>query len=412
MRTKNIFLKIGYNTGIQILGKGISLVLSVFTIVMLTRYLGSRGYGVFTLAFTYVSFFSMIADFGLQLAMVRELAQKERKEKLYGTFLWLKIFLVLFSIVLGIVILFFVPYPNSQKIMIIIALLAISISGISNYGSIIFQSKIRLDLVTLIDIITKIATVFFIIVFVHLNLHLEYIISTVFLGNLIGMMVTYILIQDKVYFLYDKTIARQVLLYSIPIGISSFLSLAYFKIDTIMLSIMKNAGEVGLYSLAYKILENVLILWGFYMASVYPILAKLQSRGNKKEIKTVVIKSLLLALVGSIPIIIIGFLTSPFIITFFGGKDFSIAIPSLRILLFAVPFLFINNLFYNYFLVIHANAVIIVGMCLSLLFNILCNLYFIPLYGFIGASYVTVISASFLMTFYIIIMYILYREKL
>lgn len=402
LSSNNILLKVGFNTGIQISGKIISVAFGVFTVLLLTRYLGTSGYGNFTLAFTYVSFFAAIADFGLQLAMVKELSQKNHGKKELGTFLLLKVSLVALSTLLASILLFTFPYPYEIKIGILIAIIAVAISGISSFGNVILQSKIRLDLITVVDLITKIITVTLIIFFVYLRLNYYFIVFSVLLGNLVGAVIIFILIKDSVYFLYDFRLAKKILLISLPIGISSFLSLAYFKVDTIMLSVMKSSNDVGLYSIAYKILENLLLLWGFYMASVYPLLAILKGNSDKKKLNNIIMYSFFIAVIASILIILIGMFFAPTIIDIFGGKNFHEAIPSLRILLYAIPFLFINNLFYNVLIIHKRNTSILIGMSLSLLINIILNLYFIPKSGFIGASYVTVASAALLSIYYCI----------
>ena len=70
----SILYKIGFNTLIQFIGKAVSVLLGLATVALLTRYLGLAGYGNFTLVFAYMSFFGVFADFGLQLAIVRELS--------------------------------------------------------------------------------------------------------------------------------------------------------------------------------------------------------------------------------------------------------------------------------------------------------------------------------------------------
>src|SRR5258708_6058429 len=146
-----MLLKIGFNTGIQLAGKVVSVILSMVTVFLLTRYLGASGYGNFMLAFTYVSFFSALADFVLHSSMVRELSQHEHDAMRMGSFLWTKVGLVLVSSLGAAFLLLFFPYSISVKLGILIAILAVAVSGITNYGMIIFQSRIRLDLVTLID---------------------------------------------------------------------------------------------------------------------------------------------------------------------------------------------------------------------------------------------------------------------
>jgi len=71
MNLNIIFYKIGLNTLIQIAGKIATVIFSIFTVSLLTRYLGLEGYGEFTLVFAYLAIFGVIADFGLHLSMIK-----------------------------------------------------------------------------------------------------------------------------------------------------------------------------------------------------------------------------------------------------------------------------------------------------------------------------------------------------
>lgn len=395
------FSKIVFNTGIQIGGKIISVLLSFLSIALLTRYLGTIGYGQFTLVFTYVSFFSVIADFGLQSTMVREIAFNPENKNLYSNFLSLKLSLIAFSSILAAVLLVFFPYSLSLQIGILIAIVAVATSGLTGYGTVIFQSRVRLDIVTYIDILTKIVTVGSILVFVSLSLNLYYIIGTVFLGNVIGLAVTYIFLKEGLSFQYNTSEVKRLLVLSFPVGLSAFLGLIYFKVDTFMLSVMKNATEVGLYSLAYKILENILLLWGYYMASAYPLLANLKGFSDYKKAKVLLRNSFFVAIGLGVLSISIGTIFAPLAINIFGGNAFEASILALKILLFSLPFLFISNLCSDWFIIHKENRIIFIGITLSVVFNILCNLYAIPRYGYIGASYITVASAVIQAVYYV-----------
>lgn len=387
-----MLVKIGVNTAIQASGKFFSVGLGFITIFLLTRYLGSSGYGKFTLAFTYVSFFSTIADLGLQSAMVRELAHGIHDKRYFGSFLILKVILIIFSSLTAIAALVFFPYSSELKNGIIIAVFAAGVSGLITYGSIIFQSRLRLDLVTYIDISTKIFTVIFIGLVVFLKLGILYCIATVLVGNLIGLVISLVLLRETISFSFNLPEMREMLLISIPIGITTFLGVAYFKIDTLMLSVMRNASEVGLYSLSYKVLENLLVLWGFYMASTYPLFAKLIGSKDIKKLKILFVNSIGIAFLLSFSILIVGFILAPVIIQILGGSLFQGSVLSLRIILFALPFLFINSLLSDFFYAHKETKFVFYGIVLSLILNVILNFYFIPKYGFIAASYITVVS--------------------
>lgn len=406
---KNIFYKIGFNTLVQFSGKIISVILGFLTVGLLTRYLGTSGYGDFTLVFAYMSFFGVFADFGLQLAIVRELSQKSiSAEKIYGTYFWIKLALIIASTALALILLIFFPYSNSLKVGIVIGALAVGIGGLSGYGTAIFQSKIRLDLVTYIDTLSRLVSVILIIIFIFIKLNFYYIVSTVLIGNFVAFLATvYLLKKDiKFDFKYDPELANKIIKWSIPIGLTSFFSLAYFKIDTIMLSIMKGSTDVGIYSLSYKILENILMLWGLYMASVYPLMAKFKGDSEQRNVLGLLKSSSLIAISLSFFIILLGFIFAPIIVNIFGGLNFGASVVPFKILLFSLPIFFINNILYNFYLVERKVKFIIMGMLFTLAINFFLNVFFISKYSYVGAAYVTIVSEIALLLFYLSIVFL------
>ena len=61
----SIARKILENTFVQVLGKLITALLSIFVLKIITRYLGTSGYGDYTTIYQYLAFFGIIADFGI-----------------------------------------------------------------------------------------------------------------------------------------------------------------------------------------------------------------------------------------------------------------------------------------------------------------------------------------------------------
>ena len=406
---KSIFYRIGFNTAIQILGKGISIILGFITVGLLTRYLGQEGFGNFTLVFAYLSLFGIIADFGLQLTMVRELAKKESlPQSIYGTYFWLKVILVIFSTLLAIICLLFLPYSRFLKIGIIVASVGVAVGVLNTYGAVIFQANLRLDLVTAMDVLTKIVTTIFVVLFVFLKSSFYSILVTILVGNLAGTILIIFLIKKLITFnlVFNLSLARKLIIQSFPVGLISVLALFYFKIDTLILSIFRGAVEVGIYGLAYKIIENLLVLWGFYMATLYPLLSNLLSKRKTIEAGGLWRKSLLISLGFSATIIIIGYIFAPLVIQILGGREFGGSVIALRILLFSLPLFFVNNLFYHTFLAKNETRWPLLAISSSLIFNLILNLIFIPKWGYIAAALNTLITEGYLLSFY----YFCYRS--
>ncbi|MBI4812347.1 oligosaccharide flippase family protein [Candidatus Falkowbacteria bacterium] len=61
--------RIAYNTIIQIAGKIISTALGLIAVAIMTRHLGTLGFGQYTTIITFLSFFGIIADLGLTLRL-------------------------------------------------------------------------------------------------------------------------------------------------------------------------------------------------------------------------------------------------------------------------------------------------------------------------------------------------------
>jgi O-antigen/teichoic acid export membrane protein len=397
MVVNSYFYKIGYNTLVQICGRIISIFLGFISVGLLTRYLGEEGFGNFSLAFAYFSIFGIIGDWGLQTTMVRELAMKKNlSSKIYGTYFWIKIFLLIFSIFLALFLLLFMPYTKFLKLGIVLALFSGGLGVLNTYGTVIFQANLRLDLVTLTDLINKIVTVLFIIFFIYLRVGFYGIVCTILLGNFIQSLLIIILLKRFVIYnlTFDFDLAKVLFYKSVNIGFLNLLTLLYFKIDTLILSIFRNSEEIGIYSLSYKILENILAFWGYYMASVYPVFSQILERGD--ILQKIWKKSFYLGTFSSIIIFLSGFTFAPLIIKVLGGEAFHGSVIALRILLLGLPLFFVNNLFFHTLLVKEKSKELLYIICRSLIFNILFNIVFILKWGYLGAAITTIFTELFL----------------
>ena len=59
-----------------------------------------------------------------------------------------------------------------------------------------------------------------------------------------------------------------------PIALSIVLTLIYFKIDTIFLSLMKPAADVGIYGVAYRVLEVLIFFPAIFSGIMMPLLSR------------------------------------------------------------------------------------------------------------------------------------------
>jgi O-antigen/teichoic acid export membrane protein len=406
--------KIIFNTISQFGSKVVSVLLSLLSVSLLTRYLGEAGYGNYTLVFTYLTFFGLIADVGFNVTLVREFSSHKNLEpKIKATFFNIKLILILLSIILPIVVLVFFPYSPFLKTAIIVGAITVAVGNMISYGTSILQSDLRLDRVALIDLITKLVTVLATIYFIYTKSSLYNIIGAIFIGNIVGLATTFYSVREYIVFLpyIDLSLCKKLYKIAIPLGITSILSLIYFKIDTIFLSLWKTPVDVGVYGLAYNILENILMLWGLFMANIFPLLSKYFAEANAILYKSLLKKTFISLVCMSVIIIFFGNIFDYLIMRILGGSKFFSSMMPFKILLWSVPFFFLNNVFYNVIISFGKTKHLIPPLIISFVINIILNVYAIPKYGYIGASYTTVITEIITSVTYGIILYAKFQDQ-
>jgi O-antigen/teichoic acid export membrane protein len=407
MKLAGQYRTIAFNTVSQVVSKVVSVFLSLASVGLMTRYLGTEQYGWFTLIFTYVSFFTTLADVGYNQTIVREYSRETTKSRqLFATLFNFKLILIAGSILLAIIALPFFPYSPYLKTGILIGILAVSLSNLGSYGTSILQSQLRLDIVAVLDLFIKSITVVLIFLCAQMDLGFYAMISTICIGNLIGLVVEYFFVREWVVFRWyiDGEVIKKITKISIPVGITAILSLLYFKLDTMILSVMRTSAEVGIYALAYKILDNILMVWALFMASIFPLLSKYHGSADIKTYRALLKKTLGVVVISSVVIITFGNIFSPLIMRVLGGSKFFSSMEPFKILLMSVPFLFLNNVFYNVLLSFGKTKYLIQPLVISLIINVVFNLYAIPRYGYMGASYVTVATELVTCVAYLVIL--------
>ena len=99
------------NTGFQILGKVVTVGLSLVTTAVLTRKLGSSAYGNYLLITSVWLLLDAVADFGSRVIGVREAAIEtgEKKNWVYIQIAWFRLMAALVGLIIGLGIIWWWP---------------------------------------------------------------------------------------------------------------------------------------------------------------------------------------------------------------------------------------------------------------------------------------------------------------
>lgn len=396
---------------VQILTK----VIGFFYIIFLAKSLGVEHFGLYTVSFAYFSIISSIADFGFNRFLIREISKEKNKtnELLWNTVLlrlaFASVLFAVFSVVL-----YLLDRDILRVNLILMASLAVlpQVIGITFEGVFIALKNLKFSaLILFISAITMSLSGWFLVVN---GFGVAGAINGLIFGQLIYALCFFLLTIFKTGLHFPKvkfSIIQKTIEGSFPYGILGILGLLYFRIDSIMLSYLKGSYETGIYGASYKFLETIIFIPASFATALFPNMAQLH-KNNIEELKKLYYRSFKLMLLSGLVLFLGYIIILPELIKIFLPNYFS-AINSIKILAISIPFIFIATpgvqvLFSteNYLKRVMFFSV------LTLLFNILLNLLFIPKFGYIAASWVTVASdvLSFVL-FFVIIKFYIFKKR-
>lgn len=392
--------KIAYNVFFNATAKILSTVLALISIGFITRYLGKEGFGNYATVLAFFSFFVSMADLGLYSIATREISRAGADEKkIIGNAFSLRLFSALVVFIFSPLVLL-LPYSQELKTGIIIASASFVFSSSYSVLNGIFQKYLAMDKVAITELAGKVIQLILIAAAVKMNWGFSAIILALLAYMIFNFSVIlalsrrYVKFKIEIDFSYWKKFLKE----SLPMGIAVIISFLYFKMDTILLSVMKSSADVGIYNAAYKVIENIT----FFPAMMIGLILPLTSRyvfTDKEKFRQISDKTFKIFLILIIPIVIGALFLSDGIIRLIGGGGFAESATVLRILIFALVFIFFGNFFNIILLSGNLQKKLMVVLAFCAVFNLSLNFFFIPRYSYIGAAYISVATEMLVVIF-------------
>ena len=389
--------KIAYNVAVSSVSKVLSTVLALVVIGLITRYLGKEGFGDYATVLAFLSFFASIADLGLYSISTREISRHGAdEEKIMGNIFSLRVISALAVLIISPVVVIFFNYPLAVKEGIIIAAASFIFSSGYQVLNGVFQKNLAMDKVAIGELVGKIVQVAVVVLAVKMGLGFDWIIGSLLFNMIISFVIVYL--WSKKYLRYrmrfDFKYWKVFLKESLPIGIGAAVVFVYFKIDTIMLSVIKTSADVGIYNAAYKVLENLTFFPAMIIGLILPIMSNTIFTDKKRfrEISNKTFKFFVLAVV---PLIIGTLFLADGVINLIGGGQFADSSNVLRILVFAIASIFFSNFFINILIAGNLQKKLMLIYGTAAVLNVIANLIFIPKFSYTAAAYISTATEFF-----------------
>ena len=387
--------QIANNTAIQIAGKGISTLLGLLAVGIMTRALGAQQFGYYATAIGFLQFFAIISDFGFIVNTAKLLSEPafDKKDLLNNLFTW-RLLTALFFQGVAISAIWILPY--SQTIKIAAAILALSyIPNILNQVFTgYYQTKLRMATVMAGEIFGRVILVAGIglIAYQHYGF-----LSMMWLVTGAAWIYTIYLWyrSEDVKFSINKTISLAMFKKMWPTALAIIFNAFYLQGDRVLLPLYASASDVGFYGAAYRVLDIMAQVGFMTMGVLVPLLTYTWSRALRDDFKKYYQLSFDLMLLVLLPMVAGTIVLATPIMRLVAGPEFLPAGKVLALLAISTLGVCFGTTYSMIAIAIdrqHRSTWIFLA---TAILAVIAYFTFIPRYGMYGAAYVTIGSEFF-----------------
>ncbi len=371
--------------------------IALFNVALIARGLGIDGYGQYTTVIAYLSTAGILADLGLYTLMTREISLPGANEKeIASDFFTLRLILAVFFLALAVGAVSFFPYAPIVKVGIVLTSVAYLFLSLCQILMGIFQKYLQLQWTAIAEIAGRIGQLLLTVLFFVKGAGLLSYLSGVIVGACIMLILNILFAYKLIPFHLHISLRsfRRIVRTTLPIAVSLIFVLLYFKSDMLLLSIMKTEYEVGIYGIAYKVLEAIIFFPAMFVGIMMPLLSRTATE-SREDFSRIFQKVFDILSVTGFPFVVGGILVSSSFVQIIAGHGFSAATAPMQILFIAIGIIFYGSLASNAVIALNLQkkAMWIYGV--GMVFNVGANLFVIPRYSYIGASWTTVLTEFF-----------------
>jgi len=392
--------RISKNTSYFTLALIIQKIISFVYFSYVAVQIGASNLGNYTFALFFTTIFSVLIDIGLSNVLVREVAKFKDKSQQYLTAaMALKIPLAIITYGTVFILINFLNNPALVKQLVYLAGIVMVLDSFTLTFYAFLRGHQNLKYESIGTIIFQVIVSLVGIIAVNLTNDLRILILAILSASLFNFVYSSFLIRKKLQLKFfqplNKTLAKSLLVFTIPFALAAIFTRVYGYIDTVLLNQMINETAVGFYSIPYKITFSLQFIPMAFVASLYPAFSS-YFIGNKEMLKKTFEKSMVYLSILSAPVCLgVIALAKPLMLRIY-TVEYEPSIVPLQILIISLIFLFLNFPLGSLLNACNRQTRNTIHIGIVMVVNIVLNLWLIPKYSYIGAAIASSIS-TFLM---------------
>jgi O-antigen/teichoic acid export membrane protein len=371
-------------------------IIKVAVIIYAARVLGAAGYGVFSYAITLAGFFGVFVDPGINSVLIRDGAKATPTERqsLFATTLIMKAIILAASVLIVIFIApIFSTLPGAKILLPLVALMIVFDSTREFLAS-LFRAEEKMQWDAASFLLENIAiTVFGFIFLLASKTPLSFTYAYV-AGTAVGAITAIWLLRARFKNILAGASAQrmiEIIKTAWPFAITGTLGILLTSTDILIISWMRSASEVGIYSAGIRIVQTLYLMPGIIQMSTLPLLARLAKRDNTK-FRIVLERTLAMIFLISIPLSVGGIILGTQIMGLVFGSAYAVGGLALSILMLNLSFDYAGSVVAGGIFAYDHQKNLIISSAIAGVGNVLFDIAFIPHWGMAGSAVATLIA--------------------
>ena len=379
---------VAYRAFSDVAGKGAFFLVTVFA----ARRLSQHGFGIFSLGTTVGWMAAVATDFGMQLHLAREVAQRPAEAaRILRAWLRVRFWTSAVVVALGVGTLVLLRLDAQETGAILLLLIVYVVSSLIEFTYYFYRAISRSDIESTLILWQRFGT----LVVATAVLVWRPDVTYLALAMLLPVAATLIYSVRRALRLAvaraggasapeePLTVDLQSAMRDVvPIGIGIVLSALYFRIDVFLIELWQGTNVVALYNAVFRLVEALRLFPAAVLAVALPVLFR------ATDARPLLSVAALLTGFSIIVALVLG-LAAHGVVMLLYGERYVAAVPAFRILLLALPLMSLNYAMTHQLLGWSGHRAYAVICGIALLFNIALNARLIPALSLAGAAWST-----------------------
>ena len=374
---------------IRFVGFGLVNLLGVVSALILLRHLGVVDFGRYGTVAALLAIVSTITDAGLTAVGSRELAvlpPGPGREHLLRQLVGLRIVVSFFAVLAAVAFAAAVGYDRTMVWGTLLGGLGVVLVNTQATTMMPLSIGLRVGTVTAFELLKQALTLAGVAVLAVAGASLLPYFAVQIVVGLIVLFLTPPLVGGVKAILprLDRSSALPLLRSALPVAIAIAMNVLYLRLLVIMVSLISNADETGLYVTAFRVFEMLIGLPTLVLSVALPLLA-VAGAEDAERLRYGLQRTFEVAIVASAALALVTVACAPLVPVLF-GESFDGAVPMLRIQAWALIPLFVGQVLGIALVAMHRQRALAFGNAVAVVVVLAVGLAAIPSYGGEGAA--------------------------